>query len=177
MTRFTRPLFVLAVALGISLAGRAAPILPGSAPRDAPDEALSLAGLKRVRIEVLPLPPLLKDAGVRPSNLRQLLIVPLEEAGIKIEEEPDLPRIVVKVFMATDEQQPQALSIGVVVAVHQRVRVRRLDRSLVVPTATVTQVAQASRETARDAVERELQVVAHALQRIIRVATLEASSK
>ena len=174
--RFSGLSAALAVAQVVSLALRAGPILPGSITTDAPDEARSLAGLKRVRLEVLPLPQLLRDAGVRPSRLGRILVGPLADSGVEVANDPELPRVAVKIFAATDAKQAAAVSIGVVVAVHQSVKVQRLDRQLRVPTASVTTVSLATRDTVRAVVEHELRAVADALQRIIRVTTHRESS-
>lgn len=166
----TSSLAGLAVVLLIGWLAVAAPILPSG--RKLTVEQRTLRGLKKVRLEVTPITGELKENGVRTQTLTDVLEEAMAEFGIQVVDEPDVPLVKVVVFDATDPDQPDALAISFVIAIHQDIVLKRLDEQMVVPTAFFTQTKLTTKSRASEMVEYEVRAMT---KRVLRIAS-EASA-
>ena len=137
----------MAVMSGLALAMwlQAAPVLE---KRRIPDEVRSLAGLNEFRVQVDPIVGLSERESVSTDEIAKLLSEQLTQAGVEIGDEPHLPRLVLQVMLATDPDQPEAVGLGMVLAVHQQAYFKRLDRALTVPTASMSSSRLTTRKRA-----------------------------
>ncbi|MAE67578.1 MAG: hypothetical protein CMJ18_25250 [Phycisphaeraceae bacterium] len=140
-------LLLLASFVTASLRTTAAPVLPGGGPK-VPDELLSLADVKAIRLDAGPLPRRLLGIGADTEAYRQVIRKALKESGFEISEDEDAPMLVSRVLVNEDPEHPGTIAIQHVIALRQRVVVDRLDRRLVVPTASVSIVTLASHDNA-----------------------------
>lgn len=99
------------------------------------DETLSLAGLKQIQVDVGKLPWSLKAKGMTQELVLKLFRDHLADARFDLADEPDLPRVLLRVTAVTDPNQPGALCLLSVISVHQKFILDRLDREVSVPTA------------------------------------------
>ncbi len=121
------------------------PILPHA---KLSDEEVSLAHIRRFRIDPLPMPKALTEIGFDDPVHKRVLKKELEAADFVIGQAEDMPLMISRVVVNQDENHPKMLAIWHVVALRQKVRLERLDRRLFVPTASVSNVVLASREDA-----------------------------
>ncbi len=135
----------------------AAPILP--ARPDFSDENLSLGGVKRVRLQIHRISKSLQDVGISQRDLDEAFRDELKETGIRIVEDRDAPLAKLILFEVGDSDQPQAMGIGVILAVHQTVKLERLGRRLTIPTYTTTKVFITNEENAAARLEPVLRDV------------------
>ena len=130
----------------------AGPVLPAS--RRLPDEVRCLADLKKVQVHVPPFIGLPKDMAVTRDVMRQWVVDRLTAADIEVSDEDDLPRVVLKLNIASDPKHPDTLGLNVIIGVHQKVFVERLDQTMIVPTATVSTVMLSTQaDTPKDLAE------------------------
>ena len=106
----------------------AGPIL--SNKRKIADELKSLAGLTQMRMHVAPVPTRFKDMGVRKAKIDAFLRQELEESGFKIVTDTEAPRCILRIIGEVDERFPDAVSIGTVLEIEQRVTVHRIEQDL-----------------------------------------------
>ena len=114
----------------------AAPMLPEA--RDLPDELVALGAIRRVHLEVRPLSDRLHEGGVREQAILDQVRPLLTDAGFEIIEGDATPRLRVIVEAGKDPGLPGIVSLAVFVDIVQKVHLERLDRTLIVPTGTVT---------------------------------------
>ena len=156
---------LLALVAGLTLAVWAGPVL--DKPR-IPDELRSLAGMTKFRIQVDPIIGLSEKEVPSRDDLARLLGEDLERPGFEIGNEPHLPRLVLQVMVAKDSDQPDAVGLAMVLAVHQEAYFERLDRALTVPTASMSSagltVRRRAQETIRDMTRRMAVNMAAALR-------------
>ncbi len=124
-----RTRYVALFGLGlIAFAAPAAPILPGS-PR-LNDKIKSLAGLQKLRVSVAKLPGPVADAGLSAGSVRRRAESRLGEAGFNIVEDREAPELRLTIYHAEDPVCADAFAFCVRLAVHQTVRLERLDAPL-----------------------------------------------
>ena len=136
MTRNTRWLTVLALALGVWASAWAGPFInkPKVAMRD---EMQGLANLRRVGLFINPLPRLLTGTDVTRDRLRTDIVKTLAGGGIEVLERETRPMLVLSVLTTHDRRDPDIHTVIIFVDIQQRVRIHRLEKDLSVPTATV----------------------------------------
>ena len=147
----------------------AAPIMPVRG--GLPDEAYSLAGMRRINAFVDAVPTEVRDAA---DKIEQVFFARLEDAGLEIAEAPEektLPKVVLQIQAATDTDQPDSLALGLVIAVHQPVTVERLDARLMVPTVSTSNVLLTTRDKASEVLEAEVKKLTTYVTKVIRVAS------
>ena len=96
-----------------------------------PDEALSLRGLKKVRVAVDAVP---EEVNFSEAQIMEILRDALDDAGIKVSDDPKLPKFVVSVAVQKDPEDPEIIAFAIVPSVYQSVTVDRLDQRLTIPT-------------------------------------------
>ena len=128
-----------ATAALVGLAGgwwvSAGPVLP-KVPKPS-DEMISLAGLKKFRLNAQPVIGFSKDVHSITEFAEKVFREQVEAAGFEVGRDLDLPQVSLTVIGNADPDQPDALSLYVAISVYQPVYVDRLQRKLVVPTATI----------------------------------------
>jgi len=151
----TKSLGIVSVGLAAAFATAwtgAEPILPTSPPP--PEEALSLAGVRRFQIAPITLTPMLERAEVNARVLQKQIGLRLRREGFEVADDPALPRIGLTILTDTDPDHPQAVALTIIISAHQRVRVDRIGRSLTVPTATTGNTVLTTTANLSTAVER-----------------------
>ena len=157
LNRRTIGIAALAVMSGLALTMwlQAAPVLD---KRRIPDEVRSLAGLNKFRIQVDPIVGLSEREAPPATDIAKILGEQLTQAGFEIGDEPHLPRLVLQIMVATDPDQPEAVGLGMVLAVHQEAYFKRLDHTLTVPTTSMSSsrltVRKRAKATIRDMTRR-----------------------
>jgi len=132
---------------------QAAPILP-QCLRLA-NEIRCLATISKVSIEIEPLPQLLLDAGVSSGRLEGVIRARLKAASIEVSQEDVMPRLVLKCVVVTDPAMPDAIAVILFLDVQQKVDLLRLNKQMVLPTATLLGSAQTKRDGLAFAALRE----------------------
>jgi hypothetical protein len=175
MKRFHGILAVLTTAFCLSWWAAAGPIRPGQAKRyDVSDEAMTMSGIERIQIQVAEIPTLLQELGIKKKRVRALLQSHLVASGIKVDEDPDLPRLSLLLVVGDDPTKPDDLAMTVIVAVHQKVLLERLNLRLTAPTVSLSKASLVSRRDASRKLGGEVLAVVDQLVRIIQIATKEA---
>ena len=113
----------------------AGPVLPK--PPKPSDEMISLAGIKQFRLNVQPVLGFSKDVKSITEFAEKVFREQAELAGFEIGQDSDLPSVTLTVIGNSDPDLPEALSLYVAISVYQPVYMDRLERKLVVPTATI----------------------------------------
>jgi hypothetical protein len=144
-----------AVATLAAVWSHAGPLLPEQP--SPPEEALSLSKVTQFQLDPILLSPLLKDAAVNARPLARKLRGQLRRQGIELADNPALPRLVLTILTDTDPDQPESVALTIIMAVHQRVRIDRINRSLSVPTATTGNTRLTTKRSLSSAVERGMQ--------------------
>jgi len=147
----------------------AGPMLPSE--DRVPDEALSLAGLRQFKIEVSATPDVLARRGITTDKLKSMFHRRLENTGLMIREDGDVPRLVLTVFDATDIHQPESVALSVVIAVHHPVYLKRMKREMTVPTVSMGKMGLTTKQKADGALQELIWVTTDALNSAIRMAT------
>lgn len=116
----------------------AAPMLPEGTRL--PAELESMADLEQLTLELRPLPTPVLQAGIRADHLKAQIEARLDDAGLEVVEAGNETLIGLRVVVetGTDPELPEFVSLAVFIDFIQPVRVERLGRQLVLPTATVT---------------------------------------
>lgn len=147
-----------------------------------PDEALSLAGLVHLSVRPIVLPPDLTDVSVEAGDARDQLRSALAKAGFEMVDEEkggdtgkaavesEVPELALTILTSTDPKQPDGIAVTVIFSVYQRVHLRRLDRSMTVPTATMGHTRLTTRTSLADAFAQELRRTVQTLQAYVRAA-------
>ena len=147
----------------------AKPILPR--PATMTDEELSLADISAFRLTIDPLPKSMTTAGVRDRRYAALMTRLLADADFEIEEEDHLPEVVSRVVVAESDDHPGTLAIFHVLALRQHVHLDRWERSLHVPTATISDIALTSPRKANAALEHLVRQNVRVLKKIVQKAS------
>ncbi|MAE66431.1 MAG: hypothetical protein CMJ18_19355 [Phycisphaeraceae bacterium] len=147
----------------------AAPVIPRMA---LPDEVFSLVRLDRVGLKIDAVDQRLVARGLTFAKVAAHCRDALEEGGVKVVADDDeLPRVVVQVQTATGPDFPDAVAIEVVIAVHQRIVVSRLDRPMRAPTSSVSILKVATREKSPVVGRRAVTTALESFLRLSRLAT------
>ncbi len=157
---------VLLAILTLSVALTAAPILP--LQKKLPDEIRCLAGIHRVSLTFAPLPKAMRSAGVSENRLRAIVNERLQEAWIKVVEDPSImPQLVVSMRTADEVDVRGVEAFALTIDVQQRVAVLRIERNnqMMLPTATFAGVAVAEEAQVVAAVERKCRSVVDSMLR------------
>lgn len=164
-SRILRVLTCLAVCLVIGWVVHAAPFGP-QGPR-LTVEQLTLRNLKEFRLEVSHVDRELVEVGVDAADVKIAFRKHFTGAGFKLVRDADAPVVKLVVFAETDPNQPEAMAVSFVIAVHQNVVLTRLDEEATVPTAFFTQTELTTRSRAGDRVMQELRTMT---RRVIQIA-------
>ena len=111
------------------------PILPDKAP--IPDEVQSLADLSELKLEVIiPSAMLihLESFSVSREMIRGEMEKLLEENGVDVVEDGDVPTCTVVVTTNTSPDLPRAMGVTFHLSIEQVVFVKRIEKSLIAPT-------------------------------------------
>ena len=130
---------------------KGAPFLPKE--RKLPDEIYSLSDLGTIHAVLDAIPPELNELK---DDLEQLFHDHLEEAGLEVRNDPNLPRLALQLQASTDPNVPDGLAVAIVLALHQPVVVERLASRLVLPTVSMSWVKQTTERDAPKVVLREV---------------------
>lgn len=132
------PLSLIAVIAALTtLAAWAGPFMH-SPPAAVPDELKCLADLRRVSLYVNTLPKQLRDAGMTAQGVQEAAHKQLTDAGFEIIEDPSAPMLVFTALALVDPTVPDSIAFVVFIDVKQKVLIYRLERDMVVPTATLS---------------------------------------
>ena len=123
-----------AVVAALTLAAVAGPLLPEKP--NIPREVLSLAQIKRIRLEVTPFPRLLTDAGILPDEVKRKWRQRLEKKGIEVTTNPNDPTLRLRIDLVAEPSLPSTLAALIFISLEQDVHLKRLDRDIVLPTFT-----------------------------------------
>jgi len=167
---------VATAALWTGLRLGAAPFLP--AANEPPGELLSLAGLQRVNIRVWPLPTLLHEQNVTDEQVERAFRSRVANQGFEIAADPDAPQLVLRILVTTEPQRPDDVVLITIVAAHQMAHLGRLDRTLMVPTATLTKAVLTTVDQVEALVPAEVNAATDRLAAMVKRATrvLEAGA-
>ena len=129
------------VIIALAVVAWAAPVAPRSA--ELPDEVKAVAGLERLRMQVLALPEVVRDAGLTEQDLEKQLRGLLLDAGFELvdddaEEETPPPAVILYVQPAeADTDLRDVIAFGVFLEVKELARIHRIEQDLTLPTATL----------------------------------------
>jgi hypothetical protein len=162
----------------IALTAIAAPLgggggAAGRAPQ-IPDEILSLANVKQVRVEFENLPADLQKAGMTSERFQTFAKKKLTDAGIELVTTGDVPVLMIKAVTITDPSVPEATALIFFCDVQQRIKVMRIDRELNVPTCTAIAYATARRDKLGEMADRQADLV---MTRLIDYVQMAAKAK
>lgn len=142
-----------ALLAGLSLAVRAAPVLP-LAPK-LPDQMRSLAAVQRLRIAVDPLPPPLQKIGITGESIRQRWRDHLAEAGYKVADpNDDAPKLNLRIMYLTDPDVAGAIAYACVLTLEQSARIGLAEEPLNVPTFLTVVMGLEAEERVKSSVYR-----------------------
>lgn len=159
----------LIVALTGAWWATAGPVLPP--PQALPDEVQSMAHLHQVRVWVYPLENLPPESELNHRQVREVLEERLKERDFEVTAKEDVPELKVKLLFKYDPSQPEALSISLLIGLHQPAHIKRLDRHLKVPTATVFDATLTTRDQVDKSLRQLVQKGADLLTVAVRLAT------
>ena len=147
-------LVVAGLAAGLTVGALAAPMLLDE--QGLPDDAMSLAGLEKLSVEIEPFPGSLTDKGLTADLIRKRWIKQLEQAGFDVVEGGRHPRLWLKIRVGTYPDVPDAHAFVAEMKLFQPVRIERLDRTLHVSTYTTGTLGLSPGRDLRGDVERTL---------------------
>ncbi len=123
----------VALLLGVSVAVvLGVPILPR---RNLADELRCLSGIRHVRVKVDM--AAMKEKADEQQRLRGVLTRTLERRGFEVTQQEDVPLLVIQYAAASNEAVPGGVVLTSILAVHQRVRLYRLNEDMTLPVAQV----------------------------------------
>ena len=125
-------LVVSGMAVGLTVGALAGPVLFDEPKM--PDDAMSLAGIEKLAVEVKPFPGSLVELGITADLIRDRWIKRLKEADFEIVEGRDQPRLWLEMRVGGDPDLGEAYAFIARIRFIQPVRIDRLDRTLSVPT-------------------------------------------
>lgn len=175
MTRARFRVIICAVFASLAAVAIAAPIRP-TQPK-LPDEVIALAGIKEVFVQVDPIPPAAKNAGIDQKLLTDAFREEVERVGLKVVDRNDVPKVVFQVMAPTYREHDDVIGVMTIVAVHQPVTIKRTGDDLTVPTASMTRATISNIDRARFDLDREVRSMAQFLATLIKQATVEAENK
>lgn len=141
----------------------AAPII--GQKRELPDEVRCLRDLDTVSIDIQEIHFALDDTGMR-KRLFTTFQRELERRGIAVDQQVGAPRLVIQYQIARDPQgAPESVALTTMIAVHQRVRLLRLDEQVTVPVASVLTTSMGPRRDLEKLMLRETEAAVRLLAR------------
>lgn len=173
-----------AVTLSFTWWAAAGPIAPG-AGRPAPlakqalnDEMLSVAGITRVRINVAELHHRLRKLEIDRAQVHEIFRQRLVDVGIEVDDDPDLPQLGLLLNAGFNHDNPEYLAVSIVIGVHQRVHVERLDQQMNVATMSFSKAAltENAKAGALETIERDIIAMVRQLSMIIDLASDKISA-
>ena len=124
-------------------------------PPKLPGELISLRGIREVQVAVDTLPEALKNHHFNRVAVGDLFSERLRSEGLELIDDDEagagVAQIVVQFFTADDHDQPGAMALTLILALHQEVLVERLERRIVVPTSSMSFVRLTTREKGHEA--------------------------
>ena len=126
-----------AIGAGTALWVQAAPVFTEQI--NLPDEVISLARIKRLRIDVKDMPNHPATRGVKKTEVHARCVRMLKKAGLEVTDDPTDPVLTIGLSIYDDGEGTDTLALVVIIGVYQPVRLGRLDldRELVVPTISL----------------------------------------
>jgi len=156
MQRIIRITGVMVLAALAATVARSAPLLP-KAPRLS-DEVLTMVGINRVELLVMPLPEPLVDAGVDLRWVRNRFGTQLAAAGIDLVQGGGAPSLRLHVRMIVSDKTDRLISHVNVLTLEQNVRIDRLrGRAARIPTWTGILGGMGDRENLKSQFEKTVQ--------------------
>ena len=148
----------------------AGPVLPGA--QRLPAEVEAMTGLERFRVRTGMLIGKPSEVTVTKEKLTKELRQRLTEHGLELgtDEERRLPLVSLDINFATDPDLPDVLSVTAVISLYQEVTIDRLDRKLVLPTASVVAARLTTMGNAEEAVTLAMQSCASTFATTLRMA-------
>ena len=138
-----RPAILLVVA-GMAVAAWSAPMVPRN--RALAPEIASLEGLKRLRLDLAPLPAEVISAGLELDAIRASWTAALRGAGFELTSDEDAPRLELKMITIIEPNVPDAIAVNPYLLLYQDVAIQRTGRGLPLPTYANIQVGLESRK-------------------------------
>lgn len=130
----------------------AAPMVPEK--RKAPDEVRCLSALTSLRIGIDEIPEWISQD--ERQRLLALFQTKIENQGFSVVTDGDGPRLALQYTIAMDKESvPDGVALATVVAVHQGVKVLRLDDEMTLPVASVLSTSIGKKANLRQLMERE----------------------
>ncbi|MAE63073.1 MAG: hypothetical protein CMJ18_02270 [Phycisphaeraceae bacterium] len=163
--RLRNLLIVFGTVLTLATPPGAAPMVP-ERPRLTAEQR-TLRDLSEVKLDVFPLAEDLTEAGMTHEGLRKAFTKTAESAGLKIVDADDVPMARLVIFASKNPQQPDALALTFILAIHQRIAVKRLNEDFKAPTAFFTQTRLTTLEDAERLVEWELRTMTRRVMKIV----------
>ena len=156
--RTKRALTSVAIVIWTLLSASAAPVWPGTPKLTV--EQLSLRGIDALRLEVIPVSKDLREAGVSTEELEAAFAEEVRTSDIRIVSVPTVPVARLVVFGDTNDDQPDAVALTVVIALHQEILLKRVDVETTAPTAFFTETTLTTRARVRKKAEWEVREMA-----------------
>jgi len=155
------------LSLVLVVATMAAPVLPKK--RELPDELHCLAGIKTVSIDLEQVVGRVVDEQTLKVQFRRAL----KASGLVVTQKVGTPRLALQYIVAANEDVPGAVSLTTIIAVHQRVDLRRLGKTMTLPVASVIQAAVGTEERLQELMAHEIQRATDRLARYVAWASRE----
>jgi len=131
----------------------------------------SLAGVKRVRLMVQPVPPAIAKAGFTVEALLEQWSKKLKDAGFEMAKpSDDTPIIELLISTAADKDVPDAIAVGVKLTVMQTAHIERLEADLMLPTYTHIPVGIVPNNKVKEQTQEALDFVMEMFIRSVRLA-------
>ena len=121
------------------------------------DELLGLAKMRRISLRIRLLPHEMRNAGLTQKKLERVVKEQLTDAGFQIVDDDTTPRLVLTPLILTNENVHDTIGFIVYFDIQQRVRILRLDKEYVVPTATLSAHGIAKRATLSKSVRESVE--------------------
>ena len=147
----------IGVMLAITITIGAAPILPG---RDKiPDELRCLANITSVSTVID------EVVGIKIPNEKLLRKFhrTLKNEGFEINDDQETPRLALQYIAARDPDIPGALGVTIIIAVHQRVDLHRMEETMALPVASIVLATLGKEDQLEELVDHEIE---RAVQRL-----------
>jgi len=165
------------IALGVlilmaTIMARGGPILPRT---DLSPEIYSLANLNTVRLVIKNVVPELEEARITAEVIQQQWVPALEQAGLKISESSDTPKLTLVTTQATHPDCPECVCVTMHLSLEQSVRISRTGDKAVIPTYSLIHTIMAPRAKLGLAFDPFLPEFINYFTRRIKSATAERS--
>lgn len=162
---------------GLSLMCVASPILPGIEPNHGLDDVISLAGLEQVRLDIKPIPRQLAAQQITVNLLRKRAVAALGNRELEVVEDSDAPTLEFTILEVSDPAVPGALAFSTRLSLFQNAQVDRLDRKLVVPTYTTSNISIDLNQKVKETFALSIEQVLERFSDAVRVGTLAVTGK